>query len=223
MHRTQKILTTILWGLMVVCMLALVGTGVMATRRDSAEHLVQKYNEQEEEYLPVLYAAPIFSLTDQNNDAVTTQSLRGRVWVAAFIFTQCAGPCPVMTAKMAQLQESVPDRRVMLVSFTVDPQRDTPEVLRKYAEQFGADHARWLFLTGTEQQMMDAARGMYITAIPATDDSPIIHSEKLLLIDANGNVRGIYRSSEEQDLHQLALDAKYLAGEVDAATAGRAS
>jgi len=222
MHRTQKILTTLLWGLMVVCMLALVGTGVMATRRDSGEQLVQRYNEQEE-YLPALYAAPDFSLTDQNNNTVTTQSLRGRVWVAAFIFTNCAGPCPMMSQKMAQLQETVPDPRVMLVSFTVDPQRDTPQVLRQYADTFGADHSRWLFLTGSEEQMMETARTMYITAIPATDDSPIIHSEKLLLVDAAGKIRGIYRSSEAEDLEQLATDAKHLAAEAPAPATGRPS
>ena len=205
----QKFLTVTLWGLLVVAMLALVGSGVLATRQDSTRPITLE--PEQEQHLPPLFDAPGFSLTDQNNRNITTETLRGRVWIASFVFTQCAGPCPMMTAKMASLQEAIPNPRVMLVSFTVDPERDTPEVLKTYADQFGADESRWHTLTGTQDQMMDVARGMYITAIPATDDSPIIHSERFLLVDHEGVIRGIYSSGDPEQMKALADDARELA------------
>jgi protein SCO1/2 len=93
----------------------------------------------------------------------------------------------------------------------VDPERDTPEVLKKYALTFGADPARWHFLTGEKTQMFEAARGMKLTAEPAGVLGPeIAHAEKFLLIDGQGQVRGIYDSKDEQDMKRLVADAATL-------------
>lgn len=205
MNSKQRILTSALWALLVTVMLGVVGTGLWAQWQPQAQESEQPAG------LPILYAAPSFSLTDQNNQIVTDASLRGKVWVAAFVFTRCAGPCPMMGAKMAQLQDAVTDPDVKLVSFTVDPEHDKPEVLKEYGKTLGADDARWFFLTGKQAEIYDVANGMLLTAIPADAQNPIIHSSKFLLVDKQGQVRGVYDSTEPEDLTQLEMDAATLA------------
>src|SRR6516164_6446173 len=94
--------------------------------------------------LETFYPVPDFSLTDQTDKTVTLQELKGRVWVADFIFTNCGGTCPVMTEKMRKLQEALPSD-IHMVSFTVDPARDTSKALAAYAAEHGATRERWLF------------------------------------------------------------------------------
>src|SRR5687768_15498573 len=198
MDRRQKIITTVLWSVLVIAMLGVVGTGLWAKFRPDP--------------LPVLYAGPAFSLTDQDAKAFGSENLRGKTWVAAFIFTHCPGVCPQMSMKMAALQQAVPDRDVHLVSFSVDPERDTPAVLKEYARSFDADPARWHFLTGEKAAVFDVAAGLKLTAAPAGVFGPdIVHAEKLLLIDGEGRVRGAYDSKDEQEMKQLAADAADLA------------
>lgn len=163
--------------------------------------------------LPELFPAPAFQLVDQSNSRITDGSFEGDPWIADFIFTRCGGPCPVMTQKMSGLQKQLPDG-VKLVTFSVDPEHDRPDVLKRYADRFDADDARWHFLTtsdGTAQPIYDVATGLKITAIGATDESPILHSEKFLLIDGQGVVRGVYSSRDESSLRQLVADASRLA------------
>jgi protein SCO1/2 len=100
---------------------------------------------------------------------------------------------------------------VRLVSFTVDPEHDTPAVLKEYGQGRGAQPGRWYFVTGSKQQMFDVAAGMKLTAKPAEGDDAILHSPKFLLIDAEGRVRGIYNGTDEQEVKQLAADAATLA------------
>ena len=198
MDRKHKILTTALWAVLVVTMLGVIGGGLWAKWRHDP--------------LPVLYDAPAFQLTDQDGKPFAKSDLRGKTWVAAFIFTHCPGACPKMTMKMAALQQKVPDREVHLVSFTVDPERDTPAVLKEYARGFDADPARWHFLTGEKQAMFNVAAGMKLAASPAGKFGPeILHAEKFLLVDGEGRVRGIYSSGDEEELKKLAADAAGLA------------
>jgi protein SCO1/2 len=215
MDKNQRILTTILWAAGVLCMVGVIGAGLWRSRDGDASDAP--------EALPVLFDAPAFALTDQNEKPVTHETLRGTPWVAAFIFTQCAGPCPMMSQKMARLQTIVPDRRLKLVSFTVDPQRDTPAVLKEYGATLDADEARWHFLTGPKDAMFAVAKGMNLAAGPATDDAPIFHSDLFVLIDGDGRVRGIYHSNEADALTKLATDARTLIGEGSGAPASAKS
>src|SRR5438445_2528524 len=106
-------------------------------------------SEQEIEYV-----VGDFSLTERNGQTVSRSDLAGKVWVAAFIFTRCAGPCGQVTGTMAHLQHDLDGTKgVVLVSFTVDPEFDRPEILRNYADRFKADPRRWLFLTGEREQI----------------------------------------------------------------------
>jgi len=102
--------------------------------------------------LPVIGRISDFSLTNQNNTTVTLSQLRGKVWVADIIFTRCPGPCSSMTDRLAELQSQIPGGdETRIVSLSSDPEYDTPEVLRKYAEKHGADTNRWWFLTGPKK------------------------------------------------------------------------
>ena len=206
MGKRQQIVTTLLWGLTVFGMLGLVGTGLWAKKQAQGR-------AADPEAPPVLYQAPSFALTDQNNKPVSDAQLRGSVWVAMVFFTHCPDICPGMMGRLVDLQESVKDPRVKLVSFSIDPERDTPEQLKQYADQLGADSTRWLLLTGTKDEMFAAAEGLKLHASPAQGDKPIAHTNRMLLIDKTGHVRGVYDSADEAAMSKLATDAAQLARE----------
>src|SRR5437868_214349 len=95
-----------------------------------------------------------FSLTERSGRTVTSADLAGKVWIASFVFTRCTGPCPQVSGSVARIQDAFRDEPdVRLVTFTVDPEHDTPDELKEYANHFGADPERWLFLTGPEEQL----------------------------------------------------------------------
>lgn len=159
--------------------------------------------------LPVLYPMPAFSLTDQTGQTFSSEQLAGKVWVGFIFLTNCpTGACPVMVAKMAKLQESLPDERVHFVSLSVDPQRDTPEVLRAYAEQAagGQVSSRWHLLTGTSRaQMTDLARSMKLIV-----DEEFGHSTIFLLVDGDGNLRGTFGNDDPDGMANLRAAAEKL-------------
>lgn len=211
MDRKQKIITTVLWGFLVLAMLGVVGTGLWARWRDGGESATKPGAKADA--LPVLFDAASFSLTDQDGKPFSSEQLRGKTWVADFVFTHCPGVCPRMTMRMAGLQKALPNPDLHFVSFSVDPERDTPEVLKAYAKTYDADPARWHFLTGEKAAMFKAARDMKLTAEPAGVLGPdIAHAEKFLLVDGQGRVRGAYDSKDDADMKQLAADAAALTG-----------
>jgi protein SCO1/2 len=162
---------------------------------------------------PRLGALPAFRLTERSGRPLSLSDLRGRPWVADFIFTQCAGACPAMTARMARLRRDLP-AGVSLVSFTVDPARDTPEALARYAAAFHADES-WHFLTGPQKDLYDLSVGGFKLAameVPAGEqaaggDGPFLHSSKFVLVDGEGVIRGYYDSTDEQAMRALVADA----------------
>jgi protein SCO1/2 len=171
-----------------------------------------------DEGLPVLGEIPDFSLVSSDGTAVTAGDLEGTPWVAGFIFTSCAGVCPLMSAQMARLQEDLPeDSSVRLLSITVDPARDTPEVLRAYAERFNARPERWQFVTGEPRQIYALAKdGFHLGAgelpdyDPDRDDGPFFHSSRLVLVDAQRRIRGYYEGAESAQVDRLKKDLAHL-------------
>lgn len=151
--------------------------------------------------LPVLSTLPDFSLTSDKGTEVTKATLAGKVWIADFFFTSCSGPCPVMTRSMAEVAKKLelyPE--VEFVSISVDPETDTPEVLARYGEKFGANPARWHFLTGTVEAIQQiAVKGFMIGSV----DDPVIHSTKFCLVDQKGQIRGYYTGTEAAETDQL--------------------
>lgn len=161
--------------------------------------------------LPVFGNIPDFTLTERSNRTVQREDLAGSIWVADFIFTRCGGICPVMSANMRKLQDMLP-ADVRFLSFSVDPEYDTPAVLADYADRFGADRDRWLFLTGDQQALYKLSSEGFKLAV-ANDGSeaePITHSSRFVLIDREGQIRGYYGMDDKGSLGRLAEDARQL-------------
>jgi protein SCO1 len=155
--------------------------------------------------LPVCGQIADFGLTNQNGRAVSLAELRGQVWVADIIFTRCPGPCLKMTKQMKALQDALPPgSQAKLVTLTTDADYDTPPVLKAYAERFAADPQRWIFLTGTKQDVAKLAiDSLKLTAIekkPGERESPedlFVHSTIFVIADKHGQLRGVFETSGE--------------------------
>lgn len=172
--------------------------------------------------LPVITKElPSFTLTNQAGQVVTEKDLRGSLHLVDIIFTRCAGPCPRMTRHMAQLQSKLPPKLpVKFVTLTTDPDNDTPEVLKRYGEKFGADFQRWSFLTGSKQEIKQLARqGLLLVAEekPASEQTApedlFIHATVFVLLDKHGRVRGQFDSTDDDFLPRLTQAVKRLARE----------
>jgi protein SCO1/2 len=193
-----------MWAIAVLAMITVVGAGLWARRHVRGD--------EQPKSLEALYDVPSFSLTDQNGAIVSKASLQGKVWIGMVFFTQCPGVCPAMTMRMTEVQKAIPDPNVKVVLFSLDPEHDTPEAMKVYADRFKTDQARWVFLTGSKDTMYEIARGLKLPAQPAQDGNPILHSQKVLLIDQAGKVRNIYDTNDDASMKQLSADAMLLAG-----------
>ena len=161
--------------------------------------------------LPSFGVVPDFHLTDQNSAPFSSSVLLGKVWIADFIFTNCAGPCPRMSAQMRQVDSKLADPQTFrFVSFSVDPARDTPPVLAKYAERYQAEPGVWFFLTGSQTELQRMSRTVFMLG---DVDGSLQHSTRFVLIDKKGRIRGYYLTSEEDALPRLISDARRLAKE----------
>ena len=157
------------------------------------------------EQLPIIGPVADFTLTNHFGAPVTLADLQGHVWVADIIFTRCAGPCPEMTRKMRQLQAALPlSSRARLVTLTTDADHDTPQVLARYAERYGADPGRWSFLTGDKVAIANLAiDSLKLTAVEKapedrTDPNDLfVHSTIFVVVDKQGRLRGAFESVGE--------------------------
>jgi len=163
--------------------------------------------------IPVLGQLPDFALIDQNGENFGTKELTGKVWVANFIFTRCTSTCPLQTNELTRIQRKLkkgPDwDDIRLVSISVDPEHDTPEVLDLYAQRAKADSTNWRFLTGGRGAIWQLCKQGF--KLPVNQDSrnvgmPIFHSPRFVLIDGQGRVRGYYDALKEQGHQDLLRD-----------------
>ncbi|MBI3551483.1 MAG: SCO family protein [Elusimicrobia bacterium] len=166
---------------------------------------------------PRLGSLPDFRLTSAASApgprAFTPRDLDGAPWVADFIFTSCSGPCPLLSTRMAALQRTLP-RQVRLVSFTVDPDADTPAVLRAYSRRYAADPSRWNFVTGDKAALFGLLRDGF--KLPVVEDAAapagvrVTHSTKFALVDSARTVRGYFDGQDKEELAALERAAKSL-------------
>jgi protein SCO1/2 len=155
--------------------------------------------------LPVLGQIADFTLTNQDGKITTLADLTNRVWVADIIFTRCAGPCPIMTGHMKSVQDALSQTsEAKLITLTTDPDYDSPAVLKKYGEHFGADFNRWTFLTGTKSEIASLASGsLKLSAVPVKleDQKSVadlfIHSTYFVVVDKYAQLRGIFETGGE--------------------------
>jgi protein SCO1/2 len=148
---------------------------------------------------------PDFTLTDQNGAEFQSASLlKGHVWVADFMFTNCPGPCPRMSSQMRDVQTALMGKDVRLVSYTIDPERDTPKTLAAYARNYHAEPGVWYFLTGP----LDTLRMLDRDAFKLGDiDGSYDHSTRFVLLDRKSRIRGYYLTSEADAIPRLIKDA----------------
>ena len=160
---------------------------------------------------PVIGHVADFKLTDHTGKPFGTAELAGKVWIANFIFTRCTTVCPIFTEKMARLEEKAPDA-IRFVSFSVDPEYDTPPVLTAYAKAKGADTRRWSFLTGpiddVRKTVVDSMKVAVDKDPNATDPGmAIMHGTYFVLVDGKGQIRGVYAMSDESAGKRILEDA----------------
>lgn len=197
-----------LWGALAV-LLALTGLGAL---------LLWPEGPPAAPPLPVLAKVPPFQLQDQRGQPFAGQGLEGRVWVANFIFTRCPTICPAFTARMGQLQQrgAALGEGLRLVSFTVDPEHDTPEKLLAYAEEHRADPRRWAFVTGPRKELERVIlEGMKVHMQKGSEPDDLMsigHGSYFVLVDARLQVRGYYAFDEPGVVERVLRDAERLLG-----------
>jgi protein SCO1/2 len=163
--------------------------------------------------LPSLWSVPEFSFVDQDGKSFTRRQLEGHVWIADFIYTQCTSACPLLTAKMKLAAQSLRAQPVRYLSFSVDPENDSPQALREYATHWGKKDLDWQLLSTRPETLAPFAKAMRTDIIKA-DPGGIIHSERFVLIDQKGTVRGWYDSTSSTQMDQMVRDASRLVGQV---------
>ena len=168
---------------------------------------------------PEFGTLPPFALTSQDGKAFGSSELSGQIWAAAFVFTRCPTVCPRLTADMKKVQELAKKENVelCLVSISVDPAHDTPEVLRAFARERGADLASWTFLTGDPAVIQKTAVEGFKLALEGQPDAGaehfgLLHGSRLVLVDRTLRIRGYFRPEEPEEQAKLVTAARDLAG-----------
>jgi protein SCO1/2 len=169
-----------------------------------------------EEEIPSLFPVPAFELTDQDGHAFGSEQLRGRVWIASFLFTSCSQVCPLLASQLANLRGRLArhGERVHVVSVTVDPEVDTPERLRAFADRYGGT-SQWTLLTGRPEDVRATTQRAFFQPeasrreIEADPGYDILHGTGVLLIDRDGRCRGLY-PTDGPGLERLVRDVDRL-------------
>jgi len=172
----------------IILVLAALAWPAPGLAHDASQHAIQDAR------LPTIGPAPDFALTSQDGARVSLTDFRGKVVALTFIFTSCADTCPLLTAKMAQVQDELGSNfgtKIAFVSITVDPERDTPEVLKQYAQNFGANLAGWTFLTGDPAALREVERSYGLFAAKALDGN-LDHTFLTSVVDRQGTLRVQY-------------------------------
>jgi protein SCO1 len=161
----------------------------------------------------IFHEIPDFEYTNQNGKTVSKKDVLGRVFVADFFFSTCPTICPKMTSQMKRLQVLTADiEELHFLSFTINPENDTPDVLLEYANQYGVDLKNWDFLTGDEAATHHLGVKGFLVHARADEDEPggFAHSPSLVLIDRRGKIRGVYDGTNTEEVDLLNQDIRRL-------------
>lgn len=192
--------STLIWVVLGVIIIGIAGINLWSVFDTKSEVLAPKSE---------VVSVPDFNLTDQRGKALGLSDMRGKIWVADFIFTNCPTICPAMTQEMARLQSEFVADPVYFVSFSVDPERDTSAVLSRYAKAYGADERRWHFLTGDKGNIYQLAEEGFSLAA-GHKGAEILHSTRFVLVAPDGNIYDHYDSRSKPALLRLRGDIKTL-------------
>lgn len=162
----------------------------------------------------VYHTIPPFGFTNQHKDTITHHTIDGKIHIADFIFTSCPGQCPKMTAAMKRIQQNCKDVEFIMLSYTIDPRRDTAETFQRYIEKAGIDDHNWHFLTGPKERIKDIGENGYM-AVSGVDEigkgDGDNHSNAIYLIDSKRRIRGLYSGTNPKEVELLIQDLKRLA------------
>ncbi|MEZ4373528.1 MAG: SCO family protein [Polyangiaceae bacterium] len=207
----------------VLCTSAALFSCVQGCDRPSGEQApaaIDLTPKEEAKELPKLGDIGDFKLTDQTGKAVTRDTLKGEPFIAAFFFTRCPTVCPRLTRKMREVQSAgkAQNLKFRLVSFSVDPDNDTPQALRDYAAKNSVDLSNWVFLTGDYEVVKKTSVDGFKQVLegkadPNADHFGILHGSHLVLVDGEAQIRGFYRSEDEDAVKRLLSDIKRLASQ----------
>lgn len=191
--------STLIWVALGVIIIAIAGINLWSVFDAKPEALTET----------VAVSVPDFNLTNQQGESLGLSDMAGKIWVADFIFTSCPTICPAMAQEMARLQSEFVADPVYFVSFSVDPERDTVDVLARYATAYGADDRRWHFLTGDKANIYQLAeKGFSLAA--GHKGSEILHSPRFILVKRDGNIHDYYDSRSKPAMVRLRQDVKTL-------------
>jgi protein SCO1/2 len=161
--------------------------------------------------IPVVFPVPKFDFVNQHGQRLNNSGLAGHIWIADFVFTRCQGSCPHVTAELVSLQAAITDPNVRFISFSVDPANDDPATLASYAEKYHSQETRWMLLQPPDgQSISQLARKMAAFARSDDVNDPIMHSDFLYLVDASGQVRGLYDTKNHAAMETLKDDVRKL-------------
>jgi len=192
--------STLIWVVLGVIIIGIAGINLWSVFDTKSEVQTSK---------TAVVSVPDFRLITQKGEPLTLSDMKGKIWVADFIFTNCPTICPAMTQEMARLQSEFVADPVYFVSFSVDPERDTSSVLSRYAKAYGADDRRWHFLTGDKTRIYQLAeKGFSLAA--GHSGTEILHSARFVLITPDGNIYDYYDSRSKPALLRLRRDVKTL-------------
>ncbi|MFM1811027.1 MAG: hypothetical protein RLZZ382_2252 [Bacteroidota bacterium] len=174
-----------------------------------AKRVNPRWNESEMD--TVFQTIPSFQLTDESGKPFSSASLQGKIFVANFFFTRCGTICPKITSQVSRATDTFnQDPEIRFISLSVDPNFDKPEKLSAYAKRFEADSTRWTFLTGDKKVIYPLIlKGFHVPAIKNPDET-FIHSERLVLVDKDGVIRGFYDGTDKKEVDRLIMEIKVL-------------
>lgn len=190
--------------------------GVMTTGGVERLQIYFNLDSADAQGKPTYHTIPEVNLLAQDGKEFSTTSLKGKVSVADFFFASCAGTCPRMTNQLTRVQKALAGHKdFRIVSYSVDPARDSAQALMEYANRFHADTAQWKFITGPKKSLYDLARyGYFLPVEPGNGGSEdFIHSEQLILVDRNSHIRGYYTGTDSASVDSLIVDVKTLLDE----------
>ena len=194
--------STLIWVVLGVIIIGIAGINLWSVFDTKSEMPASK---------SAAVSVPDFSLTTQQGKSLALPDMKGKIWVADFIFTNCPTICPAMTQEMARLQSEFVADPVYFVSFSVDPERDTSSVLSRYAKTYGADDRRWHFLTGNKADIYELAEDGFSLAA-GHNGTELLHSTRFVLVAPDGNIYDYYDSRSKPALLRLRRDVKALLG-----------
>ncbi len=213
MNTTKKTVYLCL-ALLVPVFLILLFTFFASTQHTLPVYFAYDSTETERGYIITdAHKIPPYTLTDQTGAEFNSTKFDSSFKVYDFVFTRCGSICPQMTTQLIRVQEAFKnDPDVVLISLTVDPEHDTSEVLQQYAKQYQAIPGKWFFLTGEKDSIYTLGqREFYLTAKQNEEDlTDFLHSERIVLVDKNGWIRGYYKGTEEKDVDRLITELKVL-------------